>query len=63
MMVKRYLHDLLINDLQEKMVFLAGPRQVGKIVLAGDVMSACGGGHYYLWDNKADRKELLSALV
>jgi len=28
--MKRYLHTLVINDLQKKMVFITGPRQVGK---------------------------------
>jgi predicted AAA+ superfamily ATPase len=28
--VKRYLDDLVINDLPRKLVVLTGPRQVGK---------------------------------
>lgn len=60
-MLKRYLNDLIIEDLSEKMVFLAGPRQVGKTILAKQVMDVLGGGSYYLWDNKEDRKNLLGA--
>lgn len=31
---RRYLHDAIDEDLAEKMVFLGGPRQVGKTTLA-----------------------------
>ena len=36
----RYLEPLLIRDLRKKMVFLGGPRQVGKTALARFLPSA-----------------------
>ncbi|MDP2656715.1 MAG: ATP-binding protein [bacterium] len=59
---ERYLTDAIANDLREKMVFLGGPRQVGKTTLA----KTLGVENYpvftYLnWDNRAHRKDILSA--
>ena len=34
MPLKRYLEGLIAQDLEKKMVFLTGPRQVGKTTLA-----------------------------
>jgi len=34
MIVERYLNESIRKDLEEKMVFLSGPRQVGKTTLA-----------------------------
>lgn len=61
MIVKRSLEGLIRDDLAKKMVFIAGPRQVGKTTLAKGVMEEEGGGLYYLWDNRADRREMLAA--
>lgn len=35
--MKRYLHEIIVNDLHKKMVFLTGPRQVGKTFLAKSI--------------------------
>lgn len=35
----RYLKDCIVQDLRSKMVFLAGPRQVGKTTLALDIIA------------------------
>lgn len=35
--MKRYLHKIIIKDLRKKMVFLTGPRQVGKTYLAKNI--------------------------
>ncbi|MBI5418421.1 ATP-binding protein [Candidatus Poribacteria bacterium] len=35
--MKRYIYDLIINDLKKKMVFITGPRQVGKTYLAKNI--------------------------
>ncbi|MBI5525546.1 MAG: ATP-binding protein [Deltaproteobacteria bacterium] len=43
------------------MVFIAGPRQVGKTTLAKEILKGGGGGAYYLWDNKDDRREIMKA--
>ncbi len=37
--MKRYLQDKIIDDLKTKMVFLTGPRQVGKTYLAKSMLS------------------------
>ncbi len=60
MLKKRYLHSHLISDLKEKMVFIGGPRQVGKTTMAQFI----GKGNYqhpvYLnWDFREDRKKIL----
>jgi len=45
----------------EKMVFLAGPRQVGKTTLAQQTLSAWPDkGIYYNWDIAKHRKEIFS---
>lgn len=35
--MKRYLYDQILSDLKKKMVFLTGPRQVGKTFLAKNI--------------------------
>jgi predicted AAA+ superfamily ATPase len=55
----RYLEEQMRRDLQEKMVFLSGPREVGKTTLAKTFRSG-EGDRYYTWDHREDRKESLS---
>lgn len=60
MIKDRYLHASIRADLKEKMVFLGGPRQVGKTTLArlsgkNDYKSYA----YLNWDNRQDRKSIL----
>jgi len=43
-MITRYLEEEIRQDLEEKMVFLSGPRQVGKTTLAKTVLKSEGGG-------------------
>ncbi len=57
----RYLEPAIQEDLQTKMVFLAGPRQVGKTTLARHVLETLGGGTYLSWDNREDRAEIRAA--
>jgi len=53
----RYLHDAVCRDLAAKMVFVAGPRQVGKTTMARGLPH---GRHGYLnWDIPADRDRIL----
>ena len=54
----RYLHDPIQADLSDKMVFLAGPRQVGKTTLARQLLAEFGIGCYLNWDNRTDRREI-----
>lgn len=56
----RYLSSAIIQDLKEKMVFLGGPRQVGKTTLAKLILQSSKSSHYLNWDNLADRKIILA---
>jgi hypothetical protein len=58
---ERYLEPAVRADLAEKMVFVAGPRQVGKTTLARRVLAAEGAGVYLSWDNRDDRREIRAA--
>lgn len=57
-MIKRYLKKQLEEDLKEKMVFLGGPRQVGKTTLAQN-MTNKSKQMYLNWDNDLHRKKIL----
>ncbi len=52
----RHLEEPIGRDLQEKMVFLAGPRQVGKTTLAKQILRSTPSGVYLNWDRREDRK-------
>ncbi|MDQ1346998.1 MAG: ATP-binding protein [Acidobacteriota bacterium] len=54
---KRYLAPQVAADLDRKMVFLAGPRQVGKTTLARSLPGARAG--YLNWDIADDRERIL----
>jgi len=60
MLIPRYSETSILQDLEEKMVFLSGPRQVGKTTLAKSFLH---GKHdrYFNWDNRQDRREILAA--
>lgn len=60
-MQPRSLCPIVIEDLSEKMVFVAGPRQVGKTTLAKTVLATAGPGAYYSWDNRRDRRIVLDS--
>ena len=53
----RYLADQILADLKRKMVFVAGPRQVGKTTLALSLPDARAG--YLNWDVDEDRERIL----
>jgi predicted AAA+ superfamily ATPase len=55
-MVKRYLSDQISSDLKKKMVFLGGPRQVGKTTLSIDLLGELS---YLNWDFAQDREKIL----
>lgn len=60
MIKDRYLHATIRADLKEKMVFLGGPRQVGKTTLAHFLGKSDYKTYAYLnWDNRQDRKGIL----
>jgi len=58
----RYLVGPICEDLRSKMVFVAGPRQVGKTSLAKEVLAQVGRGKgvYLNWDAPEDRKRILA---
>lgn len=59
--MNRYLQPSLLEDLKEKMVFLGGPRQVGKTTLAKNLIVKYGESHssYFNWDIVINQKGLL----
>jgi len=58
--VKRYLMNQIQTDLTSKMVFLGGPRQVGKTTLAKSLLKDKGHLLGYLnWDVSSDREKIL----
>jgi predicted AAA+ superfamily ATPase len=60
MIKKRYLTKCIIDDLSEKMVFVGGPRQVGKTTLAKELVAQHFGRIGYLnWDSRRDRKKII----
>jgi len=62
MLKNRYLTPFIIEDLQDKMVFVGGPRQVGKTTLSRNFVAEHFSNHaYFNWDNKADRKAITSS--
>jgi hypothetical protein len=55
--MKRYLAPQVERDLARKMVFIAGPRQVGKTTLALELLPDPAG--YLNWDVPEDRERIL----
>jgi len=58
--LQRYLKKHIIADLSEKMVFLGGPRQVGKTTFSQSLISGYTDGHpaYLNWDDIEDRHKI-----
>ncbi len=62
MLKNRYITDVIIQDLSEKMVFIGGPRQVGKTTLSKELIAKqFDAFKYYNWDNRQDRQEVIKA--
>ena len=59
--LSRYLSEPIRADLNEKMVFLGGPRQVGKTTIGLALLRAKGLHHpgYLNWDDPVTRSDLL----
>jgi len=56
----RYITPYILEDLNKKMVFVGGPRQVGKTTLAKAVLSEnFPAGRYMNWDYDEDRQDIL----
>lgn len=58
-MKSRYLTHCIQGDLQEKMVFLGGARQVGKTTFARELIGTAYSYQYYNWDQATQRREAL----
>lgn len=54
--MKRYLYDLILNDLRKKMVFITGPRQVGKTYLSKNIQNEFKKPVYLNNDDISDNK-------
>lgn len=54
--MQRYLDDRVRGDLLKKMVFLVGPRQVGKTTLSQLLLSEADNGQYLNYDVAEDRQ-------
>ena len=62
MLKERYLTAPIVEDLAKKMVFIGGPRQVGKTTMAQRLVAA----HFkesacFNWDKKQDRRQMMAA--
>ncbi len=60
-MIKRNVQDNIIRLLQKygKMLFISGPRQVGKTTVAREILKERGEGLYFNWDIIKDQKKLI----
>ncbi|MCD6292085.1 MAG: AAA family ATPase, partial [Deltaproteobacteria bacterium] len=58
MMLTRYLQNQVCSDLKKKMVFVGGPRQVGKTTLARNILTDQRG--YLNWDVVEHREKILT---
>lgn len=61
-MLTRYIEQSITDDLAEKMVFLGGPRQVGKTTLAKTLGQEHfkGSFRYLNWDAREDKQRILA---
>jgi predicted AAA+ superfamily ATPase len=62
MQKERYLNNNIIADLNDKMVFIGGARQIGKTTLAKEIIAKnfmqCT---YFNWDYQPDRKKIIGS--
>ena len=57
--MKRYCHDYIYEDLEKKMVFIGGPRQVGKTTLSKALCKKkFSKGEYFNWDYDENRRAI-----
>lgn len=60
-MRRRCIQDEIREDLKQKMVFLGGPRQVGKTTLAQQIAEEVSVSAYLNWDSRSHRKAILNS--
>src|SRR3989338_9677996 len=58
----RYLVEHILKDVVNKMVFLGGPRQVGKTTLAVELVGSHFKSAYFSWDKIDQRKAALKSM-
>ncbi len=58
--MQRYLEPHIRQDLTKKMVFIGGPRQVGKTTLAKNIGQSFANPTYLNWDSRDDKKAILA---
>lgn len=58
MIARNYIKPVT-EDLKKKMVFISGPRQVGKTTMAREII-AQRVGRYFNWDDRDDQKQILN---
>ncbi len=59
--MQRYLEPHIRQDLGKKMVFIGGPRQVGKTTLAQNIAQSYANPTYLNWDSREDKKATLDS--
>src|ERR1700716_4034371 len=57
--MERYQKQAILQDLQKKMVLLAGPRQAGKTTLAKAIAKEFSSSVYLTYDHLEDKKTIL----
>ena len=53
--MKRPIHALIAKDLARKLVFVTGPRQIGKTTLSQQLQADCAPAQYFNYDVAADK--------
>ena len=57
----RYCESFIYQDLSKKMVFIGGPRQVGKTTLSKAICrEQFADGEYFNWDVDNDRRAIIN---
>lgn len=63
MIKERYITKDIYSDLKDKMVFVGGPRQVGKTTLSLYIADNYFKSYqYFNWDDRQDRKDILGSV-
>lgn len=57
--MQRYLTPYILKDLEKKMVFIGGPRQVGKTTLTKELHTTFKHEEYFNWDAIEDKRAIL----
>ena len=58
----RYLTKNIVEDLKERMVFIGGPRQIGKTTLSSHIATEhFKESAYFNWDNRQDQKRIMNS--